>query len=191
MVDSCLECAACKRGEEQMCTGGGNVGTYNGRDKHGRAAQFPAGGPTVGGYATSHVVHEKFAIALPRAYPLECAGPVMCSGVTLFDPLRRYGATVGTRVGVVGMGGLGTMGVKIAKAMGCTVTAISRGPAKEAFARSCGADAYLSSTDAKAMAAAAGSLDLVLNTISANHDFHQVRCFEARTETPLLRVLGT
>ena len=111
MVDSCLRCKACKRGEEQLCTAG-NVGTYGAKDKHSRAATFPVGGTTVGGYSTAHVCHERFAIKIPKGYPLASAGPVMCSGVTLFDPLRRYGAKEGTRVAVVGVGGLGTMGIK-------------------------------------------------------------------------------
>jgi D-arabinose 1-dehydrogenase-like Zn-dependent alcohol dehydrogenase len=171
MVDACLECAACKRGEEQKCSKG-NIATYNGRNKHGRAATFPEGGATLGGYTTRMVVHERFGIRLPEGYPLEYAGPVMCAGVTLFDPLRRYGATKGTKVGVVGLGGLGQMGIRIAKAMGCTVTALSRLEAKRALATECGADAFVPSDDAAAMAAAAGSLDLVLNTIPSDHDYH-------------------
>jgi D-arabinose 1-dehydrogenase-like Zn-dependent alcohol dehydrogenase len=171
MVDACLACAACLRGEEQKCAKG-QTATYNGQNKHGRATTFPAGGATLGGYTTQMVVHERFGIRLPEGYPLEFAGPVMCAGVTLFDPLRRYGATAGTKVGIVGLGGLGQMGVRIAKAMGCSVTALSRLEAKRALATECGADAFISSDDAAAMAAAAGTLDLVLNTIPADHDYH-------------------
>ena len=172
MVDSCLTCAACKRGEEQMCSK--QVATYNGKDRSGRAAPGP-GAPahTLGGYTDKFVVHERFAVIVPKSYPLECAGPVMCAGVTLFDPLRRYGATKGTRVGIVGIGGLGQMGIRIAKAMGCEVTAITRAPAKAAFAKTCGADEVLVSTNAEDMARArrARSLDLVLNTIPSEHDY--------------------
>jgi hypothetical protein len=138
MVDSCLTCAACKRGEEQMCSK--QVATYNGKDFSGRAATGP-GAPqhTLGGYSDKMVVHERFAIIIPKTYPLECAGPVMCAGVTLFDPLRRYGAGKGTRVAIVGVGGLGQMGIRIAKALGCVVTAITRTAGKADFARECGA----------------------------------------------------
>ena len=170
MVDSCLECANCKAGEEQKCSKG-NIATYNGKDKFGRAQTYPPGGATLGGYTTKMVVHERFGIKIPEGYPLEYAGPVMCAGVTLYDPLKRYGAKAGTKVGVVGLGGLGQMGIRVAKAMGCVVTAISRGDAKRSLATDCGADAYVSSTDDKAMAAIHGTLDLVLNTIAADHDY--------------------
>jgi alcohol dehydrogenase (NADP+) len=171
MVDSCLSCAACLRGEEQKCSK--QVSTYNGKDNgSGRAAVFPPGSATLGGYTTVHVVHQRFAILVPPSYPLQCAGPVMCAGVTMYDPLKRYGAKAGSKVGIVGMGGLGQMGVRLAKAMGCEVTAISRGMAKKDLATKCGADHYVASSDAKAMEQAAGSLDLILNTISNDHDYH-------------------
>jgi len=152
MVDSCLKCSACKRGEEQKCAK--QVGTYGAKNKNGRAATGPVGGTTLtpahtlGGYTTQMVVHERFAIIIPKDYGLEYAGPVMCAGVTLFDPLRRYKVTTGSRVAVVGLGGLGQMGVKIAVAMGCVVTVVSRSPSKEKFARECGATAFICSTDA-------------------------------------------
>jgi uncharacterized zinc-type alcohol dehydrogenase-like protein len=140
MVDSCMNCSACQRGEEQKCSK--QVGTYGAKDNgSGRAATGPVGGGTmtpahtIGGYTTQMVVHEKFAIIIPKEYPMEYAGPVMCAGVTLFDPLRRYKAKPGSKVAVVGLGGLGQMGVKIANAMGCVVTVVSRSPAKEKFAR--------------------------------------------------------
>ena len=168
MVDSCLACASCLRGDEQMCLS--QVQTYGGVDRSGRAAPGP-GAPawTLGGYTTRHVVHERFAIIIPPSYPLEFAGPIMCAGVTLFDPLRRAGAGPGTRVGVVGLGGLGGMGVKLAVALGCTVTAVTTSASKADKARAMGASAVLLSGDAAAMAAAAGSLDLVLNTIPGEH----------------------
>lgn len=118
MVDSCLACDACLRGEEQKCTKG-NVATYNGQgNKFGRAQTYPPDGSTLGGYSTQMVVHERFGIKVPEGYPLEFAGPVMCAGVTLYDPLKRYGAKQGTKVGIVGLGGLGQMGIRVAKAMG-------------------------------------------------------------------------
>jgi uncharacterized zinc-type alcohol dehydrogenase-like protein len=95
----------------------------------------------------------------------------MCAGVTLFDPLRRYGAGPGMRVGVIGIGGLGVMGIKLAKALGCTVTAVTRGEAKAAFAKRCGADAVVLSSSSSNLAAAAGTIDLLLNTIPVEHDY--------------------
>ena len=188
MVDSCLTCAACRRGEEQMCSK--QTATYNGKDNgSGRAAPGP-GAPahTLGGYTDKFVVHERFAVVIPKSYPLECAGPVMCAGVTLFDPLRRYGATKGTRVGVVGLGGLGQMGIRLAKAMGCIVTAITRSAAKADFAKECGADFVIVSTssDDMARARAARALDLVLNTIPVEHDYAPFTALLAPVSAPTL-----
>ena len=167
-------------GEEQLCSKG-NVATYNGSDKFGRAQTYPLGGKTLGGYSSRMVVDERFGVLLPESVPLEKAGPLMCAGVTLFDPLRRYGATKGKKVGIVGMGGLGEMGVLIAKALGVEVTAISRGDKKKAMALGhCGADHYLDSTDAEAMKKAAGSFDLLLNTIPTNHDYSMYTRLTAR-----------
>ena len=110
---------------------------------------------------------------VPDGYPLEAAGPVFCAGITMFTPLVNYGADKGgKRVGVVGIGGLGQMGVRLAKAMGNTVTAISTSPSKEAAAREIGADNFVVSTDPESRKAAAGSLDLILNTVSADHDIN-------------------
>ena len=105
--------------DTQMCMK--QVATYQGKDRSGRAATFPPGGKTLGGYCTTFVVNERFAIKIPKSYRLEAAGPVMCAGVTMFDPLRRQGAKPGTKVGIVGLGGLGMMGVKLAAAIGCEV----------------------------------------------------------------------
>ena len=175
IVDSCLDCDACKRDEEQKCKK--MVGTYNASDKgSGRALNAPGQkytNYTLGGYTNKFVVDERFAIIIPKEYPLECAGPIMCAGTTLFDPLRRYGAKEGTRVGIVGLGGLGSIGVKIAKAMGCVVTAITSSKGKIEFAKKLGADRVLVSSNNEDMKAAEGSLDLVLNTISVEHDYHE------------------
>jgi len=169
LVDSCHDCAACKVGEEQKCAK--RVGTYGGKDTTGRAASYPPGKMTMGGYASKMVVHERFAILIPPDYPLKFAGPVLCAGITMYDPLKRYGATKGTRVGVIGLGGLGVMGIKLAKALGCVVTAISRTKAKEHLATAAGAVNYVASADPASMTAGAGSLDLILNTIPAAHDW--------------------
>ena len=169
LVDSCHECDACKAGEEQKCAK--SVGTYNGTDWSGRAASHPAGRKTIGGYSSKMVVHERFGILIPPDYPLEKAGPVLCSGITMYEPLRKHGAAVGTRVGVIGLGGLGVMGIKLAKALGCTVTAISRTAAKQELAEQSGAMEFVASSDRTAMKAAAKSLDLILNTIPAQHNW--------------------
>jgi len=171
MVDSCQTCANCLKGEEQMCSKQ-NTATYGGVDKFGRAAVFPKGSKTLGGYTTKMVVNYKFAVLIPEDYPLESAGPVMCAGVTLYDPLKRYGAKAGSVVAIVGIGGLGDMGIRVAKALGCVVTAISSTASKEGLAKAAGADSYICSTDTAAMAAAAGKFDLVLNTIPAEHDYN-------------------
>jgi len=168
MVDSCGTCKECRKGEEQMCMK--QVGTYCAPATE-RAQTFPAGGHTLGGYTSANVVQESFCIKIPKDYPLECAGPVMCAGVTMYDPLRRQGAKAGTRVGVIGLGGLGQMGVKLAKALGCEVTVISRGTKKQAFATECGATSFINSKNASEMAARKGSLDLILNTIPCQHDY--------------------
>jgi D-arabinose 1-dehydrogenase-like Zn-dependent alcohol dehydrogenase len=150
----------------------GHVGTYCGTDKFDeRAAQVPAGRQTLGGYTDVFVVNEKFGIKIPEGYPLEAAGPVMCAGVTMFDPLEVHKAANGTRVGIVGLGGLGQMGIKIAKARGCVVTVISRSAGKKAFATKCGADHFVVSTNPADMKRAAASLDLILNTVPVYHDY--------------------
>ena len=112
------------------------------------------------------VVKEHFAIIIPKSYPLEAAGPVMCAGITTYDPLVKLGAEKGgKRIGIVGLGGLGVMGVKLAKALGNEVSVISRAPKKAEFAKKCGADSFVVSTDAEQMKAAENSLDLILNTV--------------------------
>ena len=190
VVDSCLSCKNCKKGEEQMCSRKmGCTGTYNDKDKHGRA-----GTPqkyTLGGYTNLFVIHEHFAILIPESFPLEYAGPVMCAGITLYDPLKKHGATAGTRVGIVGVGGLGQMGLRLAKVLGCEVTAISRTTAKRRLSAAClGLDAaaaaageaageagtatapwFLMSSSPKELAARAGSLDLILNTVPSYHNY--------------------
>ena len=111
-----MNCEMCKAGEEQLCKKG-MIGTYNGRDKYGRAGVVPIGSATLGGYSNKFVVHEYFAIVIPPSYPLEFAGPIMCAGITMYTPLKNF-AKQGSRVAVVGLGGLGQMGVRLAKAMG-------------------------------------------------------------------------
>ena len=170
IIDACLKCSKCKDGEEQACTKG-STGTYGSKDKHGRAGTFPPGGQTLGGYTTLTVVDEHFVVVIPQDYPLQFAGPVMCAGITMYDPLKKRGATKGTRVGIVGLGGLGVMGVKLAVALGCEVTVISRAESKRALAQNCGASHFLIHTDSQEMLEHAKSLDLILNTVPVFHDY--------------------
>ena len=164
MVDSCGECESCKAGLEQYCYPG-NVGTYNGHDKH-------SGGHTFGGYSASITVTEHFVLSIPDNLPLDAAAPLLCAGITLYSPLKHWHAGPGKKVGIVGLGGLGHMGVKIAHAMGAHVTMITTSPSKADDAKSLGADAVLISTDNAAMRAAGKSLDLIMNTVSATHDYN-------------------
>merc|ERR550537_344008 len=127
-------------------------------------------GATLGGYSTVMVVHEYFGIKIPEGYPLEVAGPVMCSGVTVYSPMKEHGLTRGSKLAVIGLGGLGLTAIKIGRAMGAEVSGISRGIRKEPLARESGATGFLSSTDVAQMAAAAQSFDLIVDTIPFPHD---------------------
>jgi uncharacterized zinc-type alcohol dehydrogenase-like protein len=168
IVDSCLTCRYCLGDEEQYCANEMTM-TYGSETKHGRAG--PNGRVTVGGYSTSFVVNSRFAIKIPAGVDdLAACAPLMCAGITLFDPIKAFGVREGVRVGVAGVGGLGIMGIKIAAALGAEVTAISRTNGKEAKAKAAGAKHFVASSDAEAMKNAAGSLDLILDTISACHD---------------------
>lgn len=171
MVDSCMECAACKRGEEQMCTK--QTATYNDHPgKGGRSDSSPAGSRTLGGYSTQMVVHEHYGILIPNELPLEYCGPIMCAGVTLYDPLIRYGAGPGTKVAVIGLGGLGIMGIKLATAMGCIVTAVSSTNSKEQLAKDIGAHSFINSDGGRSIPSEhKRKFDLVLNTVPIEHDY--------------------
>lgn len=167
MVDSCHNCEFCEIGDEQFCEKGCTM-TYGGEPKHGRAGTEI----TRGGYSDKHVVHEKFAIKIPETMDLKYAGPIMCAGITVYEPLKHYnaGSEHVKRIGIVGGGGLGHMGIKIAKSMGCEVTAITTSPSKVDHLKKLGATTVIVSTDEEAMKKGAKSLDLILNTISADHD---------------------
>jgi uncharacterized zinc-type alcohol dehydrogenase-like protein len=161
-VDSCRECPSCLAGEEQYCTNPGMVGTYNstGRD----------GEPTQGGYSGAIVVDENYVLRVPDSVPLEAAAPLLCAGITLYSPLRHWNAGPGTRVAVVGLGGLGHMGVKLAHAMGAKVTVLSQSLKKMEDGLRLGADEYYATPDPATFTMLAGSFDLILNTVSANLD---------------------
>ena len=158
-VDSCRECAACLAGEQSYCTGHVSA-TYNGTEADRTT-------PTYGGYSTHIVVDENYVLRLPDSLGLDVAAPLLCAGITLYQPLAVWKAGPGVRVGIVGLGGLGHMGVKIASAMGADVTVISHSPSKEEDARRLGADEFLVSSDKNAMRAARNSLDLIVNTASS------------------------
>ncbi len=161
LVDSCGECGPCKDGQEMFCTKPA-VGTYNSRDYHGEW--------TAGGYSQQIVVTERMVVRIPDALSLDVAAPLLCAGITTYSPLKRWGAGPGVKVAVVGVGGLGHMGVKIAAALGAQVTTISRTDAKAADAMALGATSHLATSDPGAVVAARGSFDLILNTVSAPLD---------------------
>ena len=161
MVDSCGECEFCKDGFEQHCQRGA-VMTYNGRGYD--------GDPTYGGYARSVVVGERFVCPIPEGISLDDAAPLLCAGITTYSPLKRWGVSAGDRVGVVGMGGLGHMGVKLAAAMGAEVIVMSRSTAKRDDSLAMGATEHISTADADEMASRRSSFDFILNTVSADLD---------------------
>lgn len=163
LVDSCRACEACGRGLEQYC--GSGVFTYNGVDKH-------DGKPTYGGYSEKMIVSERFVVRVPEELDPAAAAPLLCAGITTYSPLRHVGVKTGDTVGVVGMGGLGHMGIKFAKAMGAEVTLFTRSESKVEEGKRNGADHVVISTDEAQMQAAAGSLDYILDTVPVEHDFN-------------------
>lgn len=162
MVDSCRSCSACDAGLEQYCFEG-MTGTYNGLDRH-------DGSVTYGGYSDHVVVSERFVVNIPANLDPASAAPILCAGITTYSPLRHYGVKAGDKVGVIGMGGLGHMGVKFARALGAEVTIFTRSESKVAEAKSQGADHVVISTDPEQMAAVAGQFDFMLDTIPVQHD---------------------
>ncbi|MFK5689810.1 NAD(P)-dependent alcohol dehydrogenase [Ornithinimicrobium sp. LYQ92] len=159
MVDSCGECEMCRADEEQFCTKG-SVMTYAGEGYDGEI--------TMGGYAGSVAVSERFVCRIPEGLGLDAAAPLLCAGITTYAPLKRWGAGPDARVAVIGMGGLGHMGVKIAAAMGAEVTVLSRTLAKAEDARAYGAAHQYSTKEEATFTELAGSFDLILNTVSAD-----------------------
>jgi alcohol dehydrogenase (NADP+) len=161
-VDSCRECENCLAGEEQYCLKG-EVQTYGGHDYH-------DGSPTRGGYSTSIVVDENYVLGIPEGIGLDVAAPLLCAGITLYSPLRHWGAGPGKRVAIIGLGGLGHMGVKIAHAMGAEVTVLSQSLSKEADGRRLGADHYLATSDPATFSGHRREFDLIVNTVGAPID---------------------
>ncbi|MEU6236897.1 NAD(P)-dependent alcohol dehydrogenase [Kitasatospora sp. NPDC047058] len=162
-VDSCRECDNCRAGLQQFCTGTpGTVFTYNGVGRDGE--------PTHGGYSTQLVVDEGYALRIPDALPLDVAAPLLCAGITLYSPLNRWGAGPGRKVAIVGLGGLGHMGVKIAHAKGAEVTVLSQSLRKREDGLKLGADDYRATSDPATFTDLAGTFDLIVNTVSADLD---------------------
>ena len=162
MVDSCRHCADCEDGLENYCDG--MVGTYNGP-----SADAP--GHTLGGYAERIVVHERYVLRVRHPEEqLAAVAPLLCAGITTYSPLRHWNAGPGKTVGIVGIGGLGHMGIKLARAMGAHVVAFTTSESKRADAEALGAHEVVVSRDADAMARHARSLDLIVNTVAAPHD---------------------
>jgi uncharacterized zinc-type alcohol dehydrogenase-like protein len=162
VVDSCRTCDSCMDGEENYCREG-VTGTYNGKDRI-------DGSPTYGGYSAAIVVAEPYVLRLPDSLDMAAAAPLLCAGITSYSPLKNWNVGPGSKVGVIGLGGLGHMGVKFAKALGAEVTMITTSPAKGADAQKLGADHVVVSTDRSAMKAAARSFDFLLDTVPVKHD---------------------
>jgi uncharacterized zinc-type alcohol dehydrogenase-like protein len=163
MVDSCQHCAACGEGLEQFCENG-FVGTYNGRTQD-------APGHTLGGYSRQIVVSDRFVLKIRHPEEqLAAVAPLLCAGITTYSPLRHWGAGPGKKVGVVGIGGLGHMGIKLAHAMGAHTVAFTTSESKRQDAHDLGADEVVISKNPDDMARHAGSFDFILNTVAASHD---------------------
>ena len=161
-VDSCRTCKNCKAGLQQYCTGGGMTGTYNAVGKDGQ--------PTHGGYSGSIVVDENYVLRIPAALPLDAAAPLLCAGITTYSPLRHFNVGPGTRLGVVGLGGLGHMAVKLGAAMGAEVTVLSQSLKKMEDGLRLGASHYYATSDRDTFKKLRGSFDIILNTVSADLD---------------------
>jgi uncharacterized zinc-type alcohol dehydrogenase-like protein len=162
-VDSCRDCKYCNSGEEQFCSNG-TVFTYNAKDKK--------GAPTYGGYSTTIVVDEKYVLRIPSNLPLDAAAPLLCAGITLYSPLHHWKAGPGKKVAIVGLGGLGHMGVKIAHALGADVTVLSQSMKKKDDALRLGANQYYATSDATTFKKLAGTFDLIINTVGAELDLN-------------------
>jgi len=161
-VDSCRNCSSCKAGLEQYCTEG-MTGTYNGYERDGKTV-------AQGGYSDSFVVDQDYAVKIPGNLDMSGVAPLLCAGITLYSPLKNWGAGKGKKVGVIGLGGLGHMGLKFSAALGAHTTVFSHSPSKEQDARAMGADDFVVTKDPKTLANLPKDFDLILNTVSADMD---------------------
>lgn len=164
MVDSCRTCPECAAGEQQYCSTGSTF-TYNSLEKDGVTRTF-------GGYSTQIVVDQDFVVRVPDSLPLEAAAPLLCAGITTYSPLRHFGVKEGTKVGIIGMGGLGHIAVRIAKAMGAHVTVLSHSSKKREDAMRMGADDFIDTSEEGAFEANANHFEFLLDTVSAAHDLN-------------------
>lgn len=165
LVDSCRSCAACDDDLEQFCEGDdGPTWTYNSADRR------RPGHMTFGGYSSRMVVEERFALRMPAALDLASAAPLLCAGITTYSPLRHWGIGAGTKAGIVGLGGLGHMGLKLAHAFGAETVLFTSSPGKAEDARRLGADAVVITSDRDAMRAHSGTFNMILDTVSVSHD---------------------
>lgn len=162
LVDSCGKCVNCKNNEEQFCTV--PVFTYN-------SVELDGVTPTLGGYSSHITVKDKYVLKIKKGLDLKRVAPLLCAGITTYSPLKRYKVKKGSKVGVVGLGGLGHMAVKIAKAMGAEVTVFSTSPNKEKDAKKLGAKNFIMTKNADNFLPYVGKLDLIIDTVSAQHDF--------------------
>lgn len=178
MVDSCRHCNACEEGLEQYCENG-MVGTYNGKDRH-------LGGHTFGGYSEDIVVDKEFVLRIPESIDVKAAAPLLCAGITTWSPLRQWNVKKGDKVGVIGLGGLGHMGVKFAHALGAHVVMITTSPEKSKDAEELGANEVLISKDEEQMAAHKGSFDFLLNTVPVGHNVNPYLTLLKRDATMVL-----
>ncbi|MDX9912054.1 MAG: NAD(P)-dependent alcohol dehydrogenase [Phycisphaerales bacterium] len=165
MVDSCRKCPSCQKDLENYCDVGATF-TYNSEDRHGTEPM------THGGYSTAVTVDERFVLRVPNGLDPAGAAPLLCAGITLYSPLRTWGAGKGKKVAIVGLGGLGHMGVKLARAMGAHVSLLTTSPGKAEDAKRLGAHEVIISRDEAQMAAHANAFDLIVNTVSASHDLN-------------------
>jgi uncharacterized zinc-type alcohol dehydrogenase-like protein len=161
-VDSCRECSSCKAGLEQYCLQG-MTGTYNNYERDGETL-------AQGGYSDSFVVDQDYAVTIPKNLDMAGVAPLLCAGITLYSPLKNWGAGPGKKVGVIGLGGLGHMGLKFSAALGAHTTIFSHSPNKESDARKMGADDFVVTSNPKDLAKLDKSFDLILNTVSADMD---------------------
>jgi uncharacterized zinc-type alcohol dehydrogenase-like protein len=163
LVESCRTCPSCREGLEQYCDSGMQGGTYGGTDK-------VTGEPTRGGYANKIVVDENYVLRIPENLNPAAAAPLLCAGITLYSPLRHWGAGPGKKVGIIGLGGLGHMGVKFAHAMGAETVLFTTSPGKVADGKALGAHDVVVSKNPEDMARHTASFDLIIDTVSASHD---------------------
>lgn len=178
MVDSCQTCSACEEDMEMWCENG-STSTYNSKDKF-------IGGHTLGGYSTTIVVREEFVLSVSEKLDIKAVAPLLCAGITTYSPLKHWNVKEGDKVGIIGLGGLGHMGIKFAVSMGAKTIMITTSESKAADARRLGVDEVIISKDVDQMSAHANSFDFILNTIPVGHDVNPYLALLKRDRTMCL-----